>query len=141
MKYRNGFVSNSSSSSFVVLKDALTEDQMDKIFNYQWWIEKLIDEDEIKWVTYSYDNNRLKNRFEYYKSDTWNLKNTEDYIFGETSMDNFSFDQFLDYIKVDQNYVKWDDGYTDEPYPSQLQFIQRMKQKYRKEKIDKLNNL
>ena len=31
MKIRNGFVSNSSSSSFVILKDSLTEKQKEKI--------------------------------------------------------------------------------------------------------------
>ena len=35
MKIRQGFVSNSSSSSFVIAQCALTEEQIEKLVNYQ----------------------------------------------------------------------------------------------------------
>jgi hypothetical protein len=37
MKTRNGFVSNSSSSSFIIYRKLLTEDNLEKIQN--WWNE------------------------------------------------------------------------------------------------------
>lgn len=130
MKIRNGFVSNSSSSSFVILKDSLTDIQKDMIFDYKQYVKcfNTIDEKNIE-------------LFEYYDTDTWRIVDYEDFIFGETSMDNFSMQDFLDYIKVDQDVIKWDDGYNDEPYQVQLDFINNLKQKYRKEKLIKLDNI
>jgi len=40
MKFRKGFVSNSSSSSFIILKDNLSEEQIDQIYNHQEYAEK-----------------------------------------------------------------------------------------------------
>lgn len=136
MKKRNGFVSNSSSSSFVVLKDAISDIQKDKILNCLDWIDTFIQEDKE-----NSDVENIKERFEYYDSDPWRIIEHNDYIFGETSMDNFSMYDYFDYIKIDQKFVKWDDGYNDEPFDDQLKFINKMKQEYRKYKITKLNNL
>lgn len=136
MKKRNGFVSNSSSSSFVVLKDAISDIQKDKILNCLDWIDTFIQEDKENG-----DIENIKERFEYYDSDPWRIIEHNDYIFGETSMDNFSMYDYFDYIKIDQKFVKWDDGYNDEPFDDQLKFINKMKQEYRKYKITKLNNL
>lgn len=135
MKTRNGFVSNSSSSSFVVFKDALSESQKDMIINCIDWIDIFIKRDEEN------DNvDNVKNRFEYYDSDPWRIIEHKDYIFGETSMDNFSMYDYFDYINVDQDFVNWDDGYNDEPFESQLKFIKKMKKEQRKKKINKINN-
>lgn len=154
MKARNGFVSNSSSSSFVILKDAITNEQKDMIFNLNRWIElfvKLEKEnkdyfDEELYVEVSQpdeygSSDSLESRFEYYDSDPWRLIEYDDFIFGETSMDNFSMEDYFEYIKIDKNFLKWDEGWNDEPEPAQLKFIKRMKQEYRKRKINKLNNL
>ena len=136
MKYRNGFVSNSSSSSFVILKDSISNKQKDMIFNVEHWVDFFIMLDEEN------DNrDNLKEKFSYYDEDPWRIVEYEDFIFGETSMDNFNIGDFLDYIKVDRNYIKWDDGYNDEPYQTQLDFIKNMKNSHRKEKINKLNDL
>jgi hypothetical protein len=132
MKVRNGFISNSSSSSFVVLKESLTEQQQDMLIDYVEWIKFLftLDSDE-----------DLESKFSNYDSDPWRIQVYDDFIFGETSMDNFSMNDYLDYIKVNNDYIEWDEGYNDEPYPAQLAFILRKKQEYRKKKLDKLNNV
>jgi hypothetical protein len=145
MKTRNGFVSNSSSSSFVLLKDAITEEQKDMILNCEEWIDtfiKLEAQDEDYFDDEDLPGN-LKDKFEYYDSDPWRLEEHEDYIFGETSMDNFSMGDYLEYIKINKKYLKWDDGYNDEPYQNQLEFINVMKKEYnrviRKKKLKKIN--
>lgn len=129
MKNRIGFVSNSSSSSFILFKDILSDKQLDMVMNYD------------KWITFlkEIDNVTFNDKFDYYHSDPWRIYENEDYIFGETSMDNFDISEYFDYIKIDQKYLKWDDGYTDIPYQRQLNFIQQMKQEYRKNKLIKIN--
>jgi predicted oxidoreductase len=136
MKVRNGYVSNSSSSSFVLLKDAISNNQLDMILNIEEWIEIIIKEDE---ENGSID--KLREKFEYYDSDPWRISDYGDYIFGETSMDNFSMSDYLNHIKVDRDYICWDDGYNDEPYQNQLEFIRNLRQKLRKNKINKINDL
>ena len=66
MKLREGFVSNSSSASFVLLKKYLTEDQIDKIL--------------------ACNEKELKHEGGY--SEDWHIKDEEDVITGFTVMDN-----------------------------------------------------
>ena len=65
MKMRNGFISNSSSSSFILLKKYLTEDQINAIVEY----------DEVDLIK---DNG----------SESWHIKEEDDIIRGSTFMDN-----------------------------------------------------
>lgn len=128
MKIRKGFVSNSSSSSFVVVRDALTDKQEDMIIEYQEWVKFFSNKDD-----------KLKEKFEYYDSDPWDIYIKDDYILGSTSMDNFSFYDYLDYIEIDKNFICWDDGWNSEPHDAQFEFLKRAKQKIRKNKIDNIN--
>ena len=144
MKIRNGYVSNSSSSSFVVLKDALTKEQQDMILYYQKWIDLFIEienQDKERLLKRTENEYSLKDRFEYYNSDPWTIQEYDNFIFGETSMDNFNMNDYFDHIKINDEYVLWEDGYNYEPYPNQVKFINKMKQEYRKKKIDKLNKI
>lgn len=85
MKKRNGFVSNSSSSSFIIIKDKLSNDQIDNIINHI-EIAKNID---IKLM-----ENGLPIKYEYYED--WNIKIDEFALWAHTSMDNFSLPQFIE---------------------------------------------
>jgi len=79
MKIRNGFVSNSSSSSFVIRKSALSADQLDKILNH----DKVGKDLGISYSDWG-----------------WDINVTDQYVIGNTSMNNFDMDDFLSKIGV-----------------------------------------
>lgn len=129
MKTRNGFVSNSSSSSFVICKHFLSKDQITKIFDYYSIVEEYINDHK---KTPEYD-------FSYYDSTLWNIKESDTFIYGETSMDNFDFDQFFKFIGLNHVEKCWDDGWSDEPSVKQLEFIKNQLKKLRKDKLTKID--
>jgi hypothetical protein len=94
MKIRNGFVSNSSSSSFVIPKDELTSEQIMKIHDYS--------EEARKHQEY-YDFGDA------YDMD-WNIHESDFYISGYCIMDNFDMYTFLEeYLKIPREIIKWSD--------------------------------
>ena len=93
MKIRNGFVSNSSSSSFVIPKDKLTEEQIQLIFNH---------------------SSEASKHSEYYDFgniyDSWSISESEFYISGHCFMDNFDMYEYLiNYLKIKKELVRWGD--------------------------------
>ena len=86
MKIRNGFVTNSSSSSFVIAKKYLDEDQIEAIREHSRLGEKL----GIRWA-----------------GDSWNINENENFITGYTWMDNFDMCEFFEKIDINKHLVKW----------------------------------
>ncbi len=84
MKIRQGFVSNSSSSSFIIGKSHLTDEQLEKIKNHM-----ELSKDMGMW-------DDLASKF-----DEWCVEDTGDYVKMSTSMDNFDMYEFLEKIGVD----------------------------------------
>jgi len=74
MKFRIGFVSNSSSASFIIHKRHLTQDQIKQILEY----------DE--------------------PSDSWDMREWEDCIKGWTIMDNGGLEEFLELLGIENVY-------------------------------------
>ena len=91
MKIRNGFVSNSSSSSFMISKSVLTEKQMEAIRdhinyaknNFSDMIGKCLGKDTYNWA--------------------WNILENDEYILGNVDMDNFDMSDFLERIGINKS--------------------------------------
>ena len=80
MKIRNGFVSNSSASSFTILTENLTPKQKEQLLNY--------------------------NNEEYY--DYWDLFENDSFISGITIIDNGDIHDFFKKIGIDFKYVNFE---------------------------------
>lgn len=88
MKYRLDFVTNSSSSSFIIAKKYLDKDQINAINLHSELGEQL--------------------GLDHYK-DFWTIDENETFISGYTYLDNFDFYDFLTKIDVDMDKVVWND--------------------------------
>lgn len=98
MKKRTGFVSNSSSASFIIDKDCLSKRQIDKIHNH---IEEAKRMSDPKNTPDGYE-------FQYGWDDAWTINERKGYISGDTTMTNFSMDEFLIDIGIDESDIKWE---------------------------------
>ena len=81
MKIRYGFVSNSSSSSFVLPLHGLKLSELNKIKNHIYFGRKL---------RLGYVDDR----------DAWNIEVRNGYVYGYTSMTNFDMSYFFDILDI-----------------------------------------
>ena len=89
MKYRNGFVSNSSASSFVVFKKDLNINQYHAIMNHiQYSLEHF---PTIPWAD---------------KYSEWNIDDKDDRVEMWTLMDNFDMYEFLLKLHIKEEEIK-----------------------------------
>lgn len=120
MKIRTGFVSNSSSSSFVIGKSYLTTDQIDKIKNhndikspaFQILYNEYVKMGRLKIFIKRFGKKDGTEKFNefincVYKSNGWNITEEPDLIAGCTVMDNFDMRGFLEELGVDLSHVRW----------------------------------
>lgn len=83
MKIRQSFVSNSSSSSFIINLDKLTGKQVKMIENHADSIED----------TAMYE--------------PWSIQVTDSHVKGSTMMDNFDMEEYLAEIGVNEEDIEW----------------------------------
>jgi len=92
MKIHVDFITNSSSASFVILKQHLTQEQIQLIYHH---IE----------VSHLFSSSQKIYNSRY---DQWNITELDDRIEGYTSMDNFDMLWFLEKIGVNPVHVKYE---------------------------------
>jgi hypothetical protein len=130
MKIRSGFVSNSSSSSYIVQKKNLSEEQIDMIKNHIDVCLKLIEEDKLKnkrnvsdkdpYGEENWDGNDLivglksmmmyGERYSVDQNDMWSIIDGDKNLFLYTIMANFDMEWFLlNVVGVDEKDIEWKD--------------------------------
>lgn len=98
MKVRNGFVSNSSSASFIIPLECLTKKQIEKIKNHLFHAKRM-----------SLNVDYTDGHFGYFNDDydAWEISERDNDIHGYTSMDNFNMYNFLEAIGIDMEKVEF----------------------------------
>jgi hypothetical protein len=87
-----GFISNSSSTSFIVSKRVLSEEQIVAIRDHIAYSSKNFP--QISWAD---------------KDQYWNIDETDEQMRLYTGMDNFDMHEFLLALGVNDDDIKWDD--------------------------------
>jgi hypothetical protein len=122
MKVRNGFVSNSSSTSFVISKKQLNKVQISMIINHK---------DVCKTLGYEWSD----------VIDEFNVIEKAEFIFGETMFRQIGMVEYLEEIvEIGKDYVHWISDWT--PNISAHEILEKdvkTNMKKRKEKLRKID--
>lgn len=110
MKIIQSFISNSSSSSFIVEKCCLSDEQEDMIRNHKHWgpiIQEKINTDSLFKVVCGCKH--LNDwEFQTHYGNDWGVKENDKYFFLDTILDNFNMEEYLKVIRVDDIIEKSD---------------------------------
>jgi hypothetical protein len=110
MIFRQGFISNSSSSSFIIKKEYLTPDQIEHIKNHFEYAKQM------KWDNEQFDSDLPENEDwcdcgwtdkDDWHTDEWFIEDTDTELKGSTDMNNFDMHTFIARLGIDNTKVEW----------------------------------
>lgn len=107
MKLREGFVSNSSSSSFVIKKYELSQRQIDQIVNHKEVSQTFVKPDDWEDEYGIWDERYIFCQ----DGEEWGIEIQPEHIYGYTAMDNFDMSRFLEHIGINETHIEWGDYY------------------------------
>ena len=108
MKTRNGFVSNSSSSSFILSRQFVTDEQLELLKNHSEVATKngWVKPEHKSWE--EWEDERDAEAIACGYADPWEITITSIEVEGSTFMDNFAMKVFMRAIGIDPKKAKWD---------------------------------
>lgn len=102
MKVREGFVSNSSSSSFCIKRSELTDEQLEMILNH---VKVAI---ERGWTFTDMNDHLDSPDIPCGWPQEWDVHVVDGFVVGYTSMDNFDMREFVRLIGCDPESFSWE---------------------------------
>lgn len=141
MKIRNGYVSNSSSSSFCIPISALKRNQIEMIKDHIQYTLKYIVEKNIKCEESHGDLDAGELGF-VGVGEEWNIEERTNCIYGYTTMNNFDIGVFIiKIVKVKSEHILWGDDSGSFKDFEKFDFNEMNKQIIHRERKSKLNKL
>jgi len=148
MKIRSGFVSNSSSSSFLILKEGLSDEQISSVIEHKKHADNYFNSNDR--LTDEYHENEEDGYSPFHQLygfwdidgyDVWNIEDHLNYILTENGMDNFDLMSFC----IDIFNIPKDNIYTVESdmyyYINDVDsFVKQTITESRKNKLERVKN-
>lgn len=115
MKYRIGFISNSSSSSFIIKNYNISERDKDRILNPKIYFREACKDawNKLSWDEQTDYDEDFENYYSLRKDEfyfecvsDWSVSEEDDHISFYTTMDNFDYLDYIELLGINDKYIE-----------------------------------